>query len=186
MGEFMFTMDVDNTAFLLIDVQEKLVKAMDQKVYKQKLKNMQILIKSAKILKLPVLYTEQYPKGLGHTVNELSHYLEDALYFEKITFSCCGEDPFMDKLDSMNVENVVVFGMETHVCVLQTVLDLLNSYNVFVVKDAVQSRVKENWLVGLEYMSNAGAMITSTEIALFMLLKKGKTDEFKAISAMLK
>lgn len=182
----MFTLNVNNTAFLLIDVQDKLVKAMDEKVYGQKLNNMQILLKSSKILNVPVLYTEQYPKGLGHTVNELSYYLEEASYFEKITFSCCGEDPFMDKLESINVENVVVFGMETHVCVLQTVLDLLNFYNVFVVKDAVQSRSKENWAVGLNYMSDAGAMITTTEIVLFMLLKKAKTDEFKAISAMLK
>ncbi|MCB4203608.1 hydrolase [Deferribacterales bacterium Es71-Z0220] len=182
----MFTINVNNTAFLLIDVQEKLVKAMDEKVYGKKLKNMEILLKSAKILNMPVLFTEQYVKGLGRTVNELSHYLEGALYFEKITFSCCGEDTFMDKLNSLNVENVIVFGMETHVCVLQTVLDLLNYYNVFVVKDAVQSRSKENWLAGLDYMSDAGAIITTTEIVLFMLLKKAKTDEFKAISSMLK
>ncbi|MBZ4644034.1 MAG: isochorismatase hydrolase [Deferribacteraceae bacterium] len=183
----MFVPNVDDTAFLLIDVQKRLVKAMDEKVYAEKIKNMQILLKAAEILKIPVIYTEQYVKGLGETVDELKPYLNNAVHVEKITFSCCGEEKFMEQLEKFkNIRNVVVFGMETHVCVLQTVMDLLENYDVFVVKDAVQSRSKQNWKTGLQYMSEAGAILTSTEIVLFMLLRRAKTDEFKMISSLVK
>jgi len=183
----MFQLGVSNTVFLLVDVQKNLVPAMDKKVYSEKLKNMKILLEGAKILNVPVVYTEQYPKGLGETVDELKDLLKGATYYEKVTFSCCGNRDFLEEFNKEQLENIVVFGMETHICVLQTVLDLLDmGLEVYVVKDAVQSRKKENWETGLHFMSEAGAMLTSTEIVLFQLLKKAKTDEFKAISKLIK
>ncbi|MCA1927402.1 MAG: isochorismatase family protein [Calditerrivibrio sp.] len=181
----MFTISTDNTSILVIDVQKNLIKAMDQEVYNFKLQNMIRIAKAAKILRIPYYITQQYTKGLGGTVDELTAILGDSFY-EKISFSCCRDSEFTECLD-LNTPNILVMGMETHVCVLQTVLDLLDSnYRVFVVADAVMSRTKENWKIGLKYMNDAGAMITSTEIAIFQLLKKAGTDEFRDIVKILK
>jgi nicotinamidase-related amidase len=100
---------------------------------------------------------------------------------------CCGEENFNRKLNELNIKNVVIVGMETHICVLQTTIDLINAgYNTHVVADAVISRSKFNWRTGLEYMRDAGAKITVTETVLFQLLKKAGSEEFKAISKLIK
>lgn len=181
----MFTIKNDNTSLLVIDIQKNLVKAMDQEVYLFKLENMIKIAKAAKILDLPYYITQQYTKGLGETVDELTEILGTD-YYEKITFSACKSNE-LPAYSLINTPNVLVIGMETHICVLQTVIDLLDyNYKVFVVADAVMSRTKENWKTGLKYMNDAGAMITSTEIALFQLLERAGTDEFRAISKLVK
>ena len=135
----MFKLKKEETALAVIDVQKKLVVAMDPDIYADMLSNTQKLVKGANILGIPVLATEQYPKGLGETVDELSADTGKAI--EKVTFSCCGEDAFEAALRARNIKSVVITGMETHVCVLQTVLDLLEKgYSVHVVADAVCSR----------------------------------------------
>ena len=182
----MFKLSTENTLLAVIDIQEKLVPVMKQKIISKTKENVKKLINGFNILDLPVVATQQYTKGLGSTISELSELINnDAI--EKLTFSCCGEPAFLDFLKKLNIKNVVITGMETHICVLQTVIDLLEKdYNVFVVKDAVVSREKMNWETGVEYMRDAGAVITITETVLFQLLKKSGTPEFKQISKLVK
>ena len=169
----------------MVDVQERLAAVMDRK--EQVLDNCRRLIEGAKILDVPIAVTEQYPKGLGPTEEELRGALLSYEPFEKLTFSCCGEPSFTSALESLGRRTIILAGMETHVCVLQTALDLLRGgYGVHLVRDAVCSREKENWITGVDLMRDAGAVITSTETVLFQLLGKAGTEEFKAISKLVK
>jgi nicotinamidase-related amidase len=170
----------------VIDIQEKLCRAMDEKVLQHLVKNSSIMIEAAKELKIPVVTTEQYVKGLGETLPELKGQLDDPA-LEKMTFSCCGDAPFVKKLQALGRKQVIIVGMECHVCVLQTVIELLDAgYSVHLVRDAVMSRRKDNWFVGLETARDAGAVITSTEAALFQLLKVAGTEEFKKLSKLVR
>jgi nicotinamidase-related amidase len=133
------------------------------------------------------VHTEQYPKGLGPTVPELRAALEPAAPVEKLTFDCCGEPTFAPALDAAGRPAVIVCGMETHICVLQTVLGLLaRGATVHVAADAVCSRDPENARVALELMRDAGAVVTCTETVLFQLLERAGTPEFKAIQQLVK
>ncbi len=181
-----FFLDRNNAVLVVIDVQEKLCKSMDGKVLERLVTNTSILQQAAQEMGIPILATEQYVKGLGETLPALKERLADAS-IEKMTFSCCGESTFPDRMKSLGRKQVIVTGMETHVCVLQTVLELLDAgYMVHLVRDAVMSRRKENWLVGLDTARDAGAVITSTEAALFQLLKVAGTDEFKKLSKLVR
>jgi len=181
-----FFLEADNSALVVIDVQEKLCLAMNETVLKNLVKNSGILMDAAAELNIPIMVTEQYVKGLGATVSELkTRVSEPAL--EKMTFSCCGDSAFVEKMKGLGRKQVIIVGMECHVCVLQTVIELLDAgYNVHLVRDAVMSRRKDNWLVGLETARDAGAVITSTEAALFQLLKIAGTDEFKKLSRLVR
>lgn len=181
-----FFLESDKTVLVLIDVQEKLCRAMDEKVLERLVHNAGILMESARELAIPVVATEQYVKGLGETVPALKQHLA-APALEKMTFSCCGDAAFLAKLKEIGRKQVIVVGMETHVCVLQTVIELLDAgYTVHLVRDAVMSRRKDNWFVGLETAREAGAVITSTEAALFQLLKVAGTDSFKKLSKLVR
>jgi nicotinamidase-related amidase len=180
-----FRLERDKAAVVVVDIQERLMAAMKyaEKVYK----NTNIIIEASKHLGLPVVVTEQYPRGLGHTVDEVKSCLSAYEPVEKITFSCCGEDSFMDAVKGTGRKQIILVGSETHVCVYQTCLDLIETgYNVHLVRDAVCSRAKENYLAALELMKEAGAVITTTETALFQMLVKAGGDEFKAISKLVK
>ncbi len=181
-----FMLDRNQAVLVVIDVQDKLCRAMDEKVLERLTANVGILQEAARELGLPVVATEQYVKGLGETLCVLKERLiEPAI--EKMTFSCCGEEPFPERLRALGRRQVIVTGMETHVCVLQTVLQLLDAgFVVHVVRDAVMSRRKDNWFVGLEAMRDAGAVITSTEAALFQLLRVAGTEEFKKLSKLVR
>ncbi|MBT0665419.1 hydrolase [Geobacter pelophilus] len=181
-----FFLDRNNAVLVVIDVQEKLCRAMDDKVLDKLVNNASILQEAAKELAMPIIATEQYVKGLGETLPALKERLCTPA-IEKMTFGCCGEANFPDQLRALGKKQVIITGMETHVCVLQTVLELLDAgYVVHLVKDAVMSRRKENWLVGVEAARDAGAVITSTEAALFQLLKVAGTDEFKKLSKLVR
>jgi len=181
----MFKLTKEDTAVAVIDVQEKLVVAMDEDVYDDMLSNTVKLVKGARVLGLPVIATQQYTRGLGATVKELAEDIEG--HVEKVTFSCCGEPSFNEQLKAKGIKNIVITGMETHVCVLQTVLDLLDAgYNVHVAADAVCSRSEFNWQIALDMMEKAGAVITCAESVLFMLLGQAGTPEFKEISKLVK
>ncbi|KAF0218863.1 MAG: isochorismatase [Geobacteraceae bacterium] len=181
-----FFLAKDNAVLLVIDVQEKLCKAMDEKVLEKLTGNISILQEAAREMGIPVLATEQYVKGLGETLPVLKEKLTGPA-LEKMTFSCCGENAFPMKLREQKRKQVIVTGMETHVCVLQTVLELLEAgYNVHLVRDAVMSRRKENWQMGLNTAAAAGAVITSTEAALFQLLRVAGTEEFKKLSKLVR
>ena len=175
----------ENAVLIVVDIQERLAVAMSGK--DRVIANTQHLIEAARLLRLPLLVTEQYPKGLGPTVAEIKDALTGYAPIEKITFSCCGETSFLDAVAAGGKKQVILTGMETHVCVLQTCIDLLHAgYDVHVVSDAVCSRSIENYRTALEYMRDAGAVITCTETVLFQLLEKAGSDEFKAISRRIK
>lgn len=173
--------DKNESILLIVDIQERLTATMGMK--DEVVNNCLHLIDLAKMQKIPVLLTEQYPKGLGQTVSEIRDALSVYQPVEKLTFSCCGEPAFMNKLKALNRKTILLAGMETHVCILQTCVDLLEEgFNVHLIKDAVCSRTKENWTTGTELMRDAGAIVTCTETVLFQLLKVAGTEEFRAIS----
>lgn len=178
--------EVPSTLLLVIDFQEKLCNAMNQDILSTYTKNISILLEAARELGIPLFATEQYPAGLGGTIPELKEKLPFAA-LEKLSFSCCGDSAIMERIESYGKKSIVVTGMETHVCVLQTVLDLIEKgYQVHVVSDAVLSRNKKNWRIGLELMSSAGAIVTSAETVLFQLLKTAGTPEFKKLSKLVR
>ncbi len=180
-----FILNKDDSLLLIVDIQERLASVM--KYREQVAKNVNLLVELAKMLDIPVVVSEQYPKGLGHTVAEIKETLPVYAPVEKISFDCCGEQGFVSGIKKHGRKKIIVTGMESHICVLQTVLGLLGSgYIPHVVSDAVCSRTKENWKTGIEMMRDAGAVITCTEAALFQLLKEAGTEEFKAISKLIK
>lgn len=179
------TIDIntENSAFLFIDVQEKLT-AMLRK--DKAAKKAEILAKTAKILNIKTVLTEQYPQGLGSTIPSVKYCLPDsAKTFEKTSFNALDTDGVKEALG--NVKNVFIFGIETHICVLQTALALLqNGYNVFVIKDACASRETDEFKAGINLMEKEGAKIMTTEIVLFGLLKTAKHPNFKEVQLLIK
>lgn len=181
-----FQLDTSSTLLMVIDIQEKLCKAMDPEVLELQTGCVSMLLDAAQELGVPVLVTEQYPAGLGETIPLLREKIQEPP-LEKTSFSCCGDDAVSARIEELGRKNVVVCGMEAHICVLQTVLDLLGrGHNVHVVSDAVMSRKKKNWRMGLEMASAAGAVITSAETVLFQLLKRAGTPEFKKLSRLVR
>ena len=175
----------EQACILVIDVQVKLLPA----IYKHQrvVENTRRLITGASLLRVPVLATEQYRKGLGPTSPKVATAIDGFAPMEKLAFSACGAAGFRVALKARNVPSVVICGIEAHVCVLQTCLDLLeDGYNVFVVADAVSSRTAENRQLALERMRAAGATIVSTEMVLFEFLEKAGTPEFKQIIGLIK
>jgi nicotinamidase-related amidase len=182
-----FWLDRHQTVLAVIDVQERLVPSMDQKIYQRVKANIEFLIKTADELKIPVIVTEQYPKGLGHTVAELAGASGEPGAIEKLSFGCCGEPDFMRRLQELGRDNILVTGMEAHVCVYQTVLGLIESgYNAHLVRDAICSRGKVDYLTALDLSRSAGAVVTTAETAAFQLLKVAGSPEFKAISKLVR
>lgn len=179
-----FTLHRDDAVLVVIDIQERLVPAM--KYGRQVIDNTNTLIQVAGQMDIPVFITEQYPQGLGRTVPEIERAAAKTSVFEKVTFSGC-TDEMTAALAGLNRKKVIVTGMETHVCVLQTVRGLLaQGYQVFLVQDAVCSRTKENFRNGLSLMNAMGAVITNTETVVFDLLKRAATDEFRAALKLIK
>ena len=180
-----FFLNKSKTALLIIDIQDRLAAVMKHK--EAVVTNCLHLIELSKMFNMPIVVTEQYPKGLGQTVEEIRKALPVYQPIEKLTFSCCDEAAFINEIKKLNKKNIILTGMETHICILQTCIGLLeNGFNVHLVKDAVCSRSKENWRTAYEFMRDAGAVITCTETVLFQLLKIAGTEEFKAISKRIK
>ncbi len=170
---------------LVIDVQEKLFPHMDQ--YEALLKRCTILIEGLKLLDIPLIITEQYPRGLGATVPEISALTAQKPVIEKIAFSCCDEPGVMQSSVLQSRRTVIICGIEAHVCVLQTVIDLQEAgYKAVVVNDCISSRNPEDKRVAVERMRDEGAVITTSESILFELARVAGTDEFKAISRLIK
>ena len=180
-----YILEKNNAVLLIVDIQEKLAPVMSER---QKVTvNCLHLIEAAKLLNIPIVVTEQYPRGLGPTISEIRDGLPGYDPLEKVTFDCCRGDGFPEKIASLNKGQIILTGMETHVCVLQTSLSLLKEgYTVHLVSNAVCSRKKEDYIAGREMMRDAGAVITCTETVLFQLLEKAGTPEFKAISKRIK
>lgn len=178
----------DRAALLVIDAQERLALAMPPGVGAGVLRNTRILIETAREFDLPIRITEQYPKGLGRTAPDLTAALpQDVVPFEKVAFSCCAAAGFLPLLDELGDRDWIVCGIETHVCVLQSVLDLLaGGRRIFVAADATCSRTKLNWSLGLNLMREAGAVVGSTEIFAFALTGAAGTEQFRRISRLVK
>ena len=170
---------------VVVDIQERLVPAIFEK--ERVVQNALRLVQGAAILQVPIFATEQYRKGLGLTVPEVAAAIPGFAPMEKLAFSACGADGFVPALESKQVSDAVLCGIEAHVCVTQTCLDLLDKgFRVFVAADAVSSRTPENYRFGLERMSAAGAVIVSTEMVLFELLGQAGTAEFKQVLTLVK
>lgn len=182
-----FLLEPARAVLVVIDVQEKLAAAMDQAALRQLIRNAGILLESANELALPVIFTEQYAKGLGPTLAELKQRAPAAPSIEKLTFSCCGNEAFVRQLKASGRTQIIVCGMETHVCVQQTVIELLaDGFDVHIVKDAVLSRSSDNKQTAIEAMVLAGAVPTSTESVVFQLLRIAGTESFRKLSKLVK
>jgi nicotinamidase-related amidase len=179
-------LEAAQSALIVIDIQEKLLPPIFQK--EQLIKNSQLLIRAAGILKIPTIATTQYSKGLGNTVEEIQSLLpENAI--DKQVFSCFGSDVFCSMLKRLpgRRNTVLLGGMESHICVMQTALGALREgYLVHVASDAVSSRTEWNWKIGLQRMRDAGAVISSTEMIIYEMLRSSGTDAFKEMLKYLK
>jgi nicotinamidase-related amidase len=174
-------------AFLVvIDVQERFRPL--QKDFERMLAGTLRLVRACRLLEIPILVTEQYPKGLGHTLEELKHALgADVEPIQKVAFSCCGVEEFRARLEATRARQVVLAGIEAHVCVLLSALDLLaQGYGVHVAADAVTSRTQANWRLAMDQLRQAGAVVTATETVLFQLLRQGDTDEFRELARLIR
>ena len=172
---------------VVTDVQERLFGAMDAERRDEMVRNLKILLTAARRLGTPVVVTEQYPKGLGRTLPELRGLLDESPPIEKTTFSACGAAGFTERVAGHAAEPVILTGVEAHVCVLLTALDLLSKgYRVSIIADAVCSRREATMDVGLAQARQAGAVITSTETVVFQLLGGSDTEAFREISKLLR
>lgn len=173
------------TALIIIDVQGKLSKIMHESV--EIIQNLETLIQGAQLLDIPILWLEQYPKGLGQTTEAVQQHLSSEQPIEKMTFSAYKTEEFKQQLQQLNKKSLLVTGIESHVCVYQTVQDLLKTnYEVELVTDCISSRTLANKNVGIEKMTSLGAKITSVEMALFELMQTAEHPKFKEISNLIK
>ncbi len=174
-----------NTALVLIDIQGKLASLMHDR--DELYRNLQVLIKGVQALELPILWLEQYPKGLGPTVPEVADLLPEQQPLAKTCFSACGLDAFRQQLRETGRRQILLAGIETHICVYQTARDVLaDGFYVEIVADAVASRTPQNKAVGLEKMRHCGAQITSVEMCLLELLQQAGSAVFKEVAALVK
>jgi nicotinamidase-related amidase len=175
----------EKSALLIIDLQEKILPVVNN--YEMVLQNTIKLIKGFRVLNLPIFFTEQYPKGLGQTSELILDQLEGYNAIQKMSFSCFGAEDLFERLNTQKLTQIVVCGIESHVCVQQTVLDLLaNDFQVNLVADAVSSRKLIDYEIALNRMQSKGAEVTTTESVLFELLEVCGTPDSKEISKIVK
>jgi nicotinamidase-related amidase len=173
---------------VVVDIQQRLGAAMPAKVLNRVVQNTSILAVSAGVMAIPVLHTEQYPQGLGPTNSEVAKALpRGTVTFTKTSFSSCGAEGFMDALLANERKQVIIVGMEAHVCVLQTALDLqAHGFQVFVVEDAVCSRRLENYQNALDRMRQLAINLVSAESVVFEWLRDSQHEHFKSIQGLLR
>lgn len=175
----------DRSVLVIIDVQTKLLSVMYN--YPLLLENVKKLIRGAQVLEMPIIYTEQYPEGLGPTDPEVAELLGGLQPVTKMTFSCCSEDNFLNELRKTNRDQVIVCGIESHICVYQTCRDLIDKkYEVHLVTDCISSRKLENTELTTIKLQAYGVYPTSVEMALFEMLKDASNSAFKKIAKIIK
>ncbi len=178
-------LDIEHCCLIVVDVQGKLAELMHEKEIL--FRNVQILIKAAKILEIPILWCQQCPQSLGPTSPQIAELLAGCEPIDKATFSCAADEDFKAALAGLSRRQIILAGIETHVCIYQTAADLLaEGYSVDIVADAVSSRTLDNKQVALRRLSTQRANITSTEMALFELLKTADNPKFKQIAKLIK
>ncbi|USE33829.1 hydrolase [Endozoicomonas sp. SCSIO W0465] len=178
-------LNLDSTVLVVVDVQGKLATLMHE--HQPLLHNIATMVKGAKLLNIPILWLEQIPEKLGGTVPELANELSDVSPVKKTSFSACGEPDFISALEQTGSRQVLLSGIETHICVYQTAMDLLaGGYEVEVLVDAVSSRTLQNKEVALDKMSALGADLTTVEMALFELMKSADAPQFRDVAKLIK
>lgn len=174
-----------NTGLIVVDVQGKLARMVHES--ERVILNITSLIKGAHILNIPIVWVEQYPEGLGPTVEEIQDLLKKQLPIEKITFSAYKNKEFKETIEATECDSFLLTGIESHVCVYQTGADLVaNNYDVEIVEDAVSSRTKENKYIGIKKLNSLGAKSTSVEMSLFELMETAEYTNFKQVSELIK
>lgn len=175
----------ENTALVVVDVQEKLLPYVADK--EKVTENLQMLIRFAYIMGMPIMLTEHYPKGLGRTVPEIKEVLKEYRPIEKVIFSCFGSEEFKSKLKELGAKRLMLSGIESHICIEQTALDALDAgYEVHVIADAISSRTPRNLEIGVEKTRQFGAVISSTEMAMYEIMERADTREFKEVLKLVK
>jgi nicotinamidase-related amidase len=178
-------LELNNTLLAVIDIQGNLAHAMYDK--ESLFKATGQLIKGIKCLEIPVILTEQNPKGLGPTISEIRELMPDVTAIPKISFSCCKEKAFMDEVKKIDKRHVLISGIESHICIYQTTAELIDmGYEVHIVTDAVASRDPKNRDIALKKMERMGATITCVEMALFELMKTAEHPKFRDIVKIIK
>lgn len=178
-------LEIENCCLVVVDVQGKLAQLMHGK--EELFKNIRILIKAAKILSIPILWCQQVPEALGQTVPEIAELLVDNQPINKSAFSCCGDEKFNIAVEKLARQQILLCGIETHVCIYQTAMDLKSKgKEVHVIADAVSSRTLGNKQIALEKMKSNGIGIDCTEMVLFELLKTVSHPSFKTIAKLIK
>jgi len=174
-----------DSIILLVDYQERFVKVLPDN--NETIKNIKLLLAGANIYKVPIYVSEQVPEKLGPTISDFKELLNDATFFSKTTMSCCGKPSFLDALKSKNISKVAVCGIEAHVCVGQSCLDLIhNGFQVHLATDAITSRLLYNKPIAIEKIKNAGGIISSVETILFEMAYEAGNEEFKQLQQLFK
>lgn len=178
----------EDSLLLCIDIQERLLQAMVEPARSRMLENTVCLLKTAQLLSVPVIYTEQYPQGLGDTAAEVKEFIPAGSgYFDKTSFSCCAAENFLEAVRATRKRQIVITGMETHVCIMQTALELLeDGFEVFVADDAACSQKMAHWKSALNRMRQTGIAAVPTESVLFEWLRDSSHEHFKTVSALLR
>ena len=180
------TLELTRSALAIIDMQS----AFQSKIkdFDEVAERIALIVRATSLLKVPLVVTEQYPKGLGHTTEIIGNALPaDQSIIEKTTFSSCGALPFLESLKARGTEQVLVCGIEAHICVNQTVHDLLaNGYQVHLLTDCISSRKKSDRKTAVRKMKMSGAILSTVEMALFELLRDAKHEQFKAVQGLIK
>ena len=179
-------LDEKDSLLFIVDIQDKLLNSVYNKQELEK--KSAILVKTASLLNIPIIVTEQYPKGLGETITSLKNVMpENVKYFEKTSFSALENSDFKEYITALNKKQIILCGIETHICVSQTAQELIkNGYEVFLVSDASGSRAEKEHAAGILRMQYAGANIITTEIGIFELLRTSKHPKFKEIQVLIK
>jgi nicotinamidase-related amidase len=175
----------ENSLLLVIDIQENFRKVIHE--FNRVVDNSKKLIKAFEIFNIPIIVTEQYPKGLGETVSEIKGGLKEYSYVEKLSFDCFNDDKFLEVIKEKEAINLIICGIESHICVFQSVMSALKEgYNVYLVADAVSSRKKGDYDIALKRMMQEGAKLVSIEMIIFQMMKDSKDENFKEISGIVK
>ena len=177
--------DIEKCCLVVVDVQGKLAQLMDGK--ESLFANIEVLIKAAKALEMPIVWCQQNPRALGPTAPQLAELLGGVEPVDKMSFSCCGDAKFIEKLNALKATDVILCGIEAHVCIYQTAMDLLDrDLNVHLIADAVSSRTAANRQIAIRRLTAEGANLSSTEMILFELLKTAEHPEFRGLSGLIK
>ncbi len=177
--------DIEKCCLVVVDVQGKLAQLMDGK--ESLFANIEVLIKAAKALEMPILWCQQNPRALGPTVPQLVKLLGGVEPVDKMSFSCCGDTGFIEKLNALKATDVILCGIEAHVCIYQTAMDLLDrDLDVHLIADAVSSRTAANRQIAVRRLTAEGANLSSTEMILFELLKTAEHPEFRELCRLIK